>query len=196
VDIGVDNIDDRHRPFGAQHASERDRAAQFPGQIDYEDVVEIVRQVGCFAAVVDHLAHGPAIGDLDQRALHHAASGILRIRKRALDLGPLLGGKLGKNVLTLLLGQVFQEGGGVVGLEFARRGGDLLAVELVENVLQLLSTIKSFLNLYQYEYSAAMRWLNEVARKYPSVPWTPGSTRNWLKPSSAGHSTASKAHAV
>lgn len=28
---------------------------------------------------------------------------------------------------------------------------------LVENVLQLLSTIKSFLNLYEYEYSAAMR---------------------------------------
>ena len=117
------------RPSGTEPRSR-------PRRIDDEDVVDVVGQVGRLAAMVDHLADRPAVRNLDQRALHQAPGRVFGIGQRAFDLGALGRRQLGQHLAALVLRQVLEDGRRVVGLELAGGGGDVLAVELVENVLE------------------------------------------------------------
>ena len=127
--IGTGRLVRSMRPSGTE-------PLQPAAAVDHEQVVDVVGQVGRLAAIVDHLADASSsCGHLDQRALHQAAGAVLGIGERLLDLGALLGRQLGQDLAALLLGQVLEQAGRVVGLELARGGGDLLAVELVEDVL-------------------------------------------------------------
>jgi hypothetical protein len=134
--IGIGDIEDADWPLGPQHAAERHRASQPAVRIDDEDIVDVVGQIGGFAAIVDHLADRPAIRHLDQRALHEAPGRIFPKGQRLLDLGAILGRQFGQDLLPLCLRQILENGRSVVGFQLTRSGGDFLAVELFENVLE------------------------------------------------------------
>ena len=138
-DVGIDDVEDRYRTLGAQHAC---RAAPSRAgdrsRIDHEDVVHVVGQVGRFAAIVDHLAHGPAVGHLDQRTLHEAAGRVFRIGQCPLSMSARSSaGISARTSLSFGLPTGLREWLRHRRLPALVRGRrNLLAVELVEDVLE------------------------------------------------------------
>ncbi len=87
------------------------------------------------AQVIDHLADLPMFGHRDEVALHQAAGGFLRIAKRFLDRGAVVGLHRPQHGPLLVLVEVLDQRDRVVGLELPGDVGDLLRLQLVDQVL-------------------------------------------------------------
>ena len=79
------DVGQRHGAPAAQQAPERHVAHDLEARVDQEDVVEVVRQVGMGAQIVDGLADRPVFRDRHHLALHQAAGAPLRERQALLD---------------------------------------------------------------------------------------------------------------
>ena len=97
----------------------------FIAAVDDDDVVELLGQVLGGAHEVDHLADRPEGRRLDQVALHQSAGRVFRIGQRLGDGEPLAGIERGQHLAALFLLEVLDQVDDVVGLELARRLGDL-----------------------------------------------------------------------
>ena len=103
--------------------------------IDDEHLPEIGRQLLAGAQEIDDVADGPMLGHGDRVAPHQPAGGLLGIRERFLDRGAVVGIERAQHGALLLLLHVLDEGDRVVGLELAGDFGDLVRLELVEQLL-------------------------------------------------------------
>ena len=135
------DVGQRHGAPAAQQAPERHVAHDLEARVDQEDVVEVVRQVGMGAQIVDGLADRPIFRDRHHLALHQAAGAPLREGQALLDRLAVRERQRFQDRLLLGLVEIGQDLDRVVGLELgqglARRGWPqgghhLVADELVE----------------------------------------------------------------
>ena len=104
---------------GAQQAADRHTADRAVQRIDHIDVEEQLGQVvALFADVVDGVAHAPELGRGHHLALHQAAGGLFLVAQAAFDGGAIDLGHGGQNAFALVVLQVLDDGGGVVGIQF------------------------------------------------------------------------------
>ena len=103
--------------------------------VDHVELEEAVRQIGGLAHVVDGVADGPGRRHRDELGLHAPAGGVLRIVQDALERDALGRRQLLQDLGLLLLRQVFENVGGVVGIELAHALGDGLGRQLLEDFL-------------------------------------------------------------
>ena len=130
-----------HRAPAAQEAAQRHVADHLEARVDQEDVVEVLRQVGVRAQIVDGLADVPIVGHRDELALHQAPGAPLREGQALLDRLALGQRQGGQDLGLLGLVEIGQDLDRVVGLELGQHlaGGlraqsldHLVADELVE----------------------------------------------------------------
>ena len=113
----------------------RHHAEQLLLRIDHVELVEAVRQVRRLAHVVDGVADRPRGWYGDEFGLHAPPGGAFRILEDALQRGALGRRQLLQDFGLLVLWQVFQNVGRIVGIEIADAFGNRLGRQLFEDFL-------------------------------------------------------------
>ena len=128
-------VQNGHRPLAAQQSVKRYGSEKVSALIHHIEFVEMVRQFRRFAHVIDGLADIPIRRHRNEFRLHASAGQLFGVIQTARQRDAFGLRQLLENFGLFVLRQVFEDGDGVVGFQFAYALCDGLGWQLLENFL-------------------------------------------------------------
>ena len=120
AEVTFHDLADPAWPRRAEQTAKADLADRVAGRIDNKDQIEFGVAEFRASQEIDGLADRPEGRHGDDLALHHPAGRIIRVGKAFLDKDPILGRQGGKNIVDLVLLQLFNDVDRIIGIKIGK----------------------------------------------------------------------------